>query len=229
MCKPASMVLTQHKVFSSKRTDAHAEIIREFELTESVAGKICLLKVEITPTGGDMSKPLADWQYRVDQEVDALPEWFDAAECEKRTRQHLADVWAKERLVLSGQVRTIQELECVFACGSSQVTAYGSSQVTACDSSQVTAIDSSHVTAYGSSRVTACGSSQVTAYDSSQVSAYDSSHVTACHGNATVSCYCKFSIKLTGVCAVVIDRTLSKAKCYVGTAKTRTIKIGGGK
>jgi len=32
MCRPASFVLTEHKVFWSKKSDSHEDIIREFGL-----------------------------------------------------------------------------------------------------------------------------------------------------------------------------------------------------
>lgn len=48
MCKPASFIIADNgkKVFWLKWTDSHEEIIKEFGLTESVAGKITIVRAE---------------------------------------------------------------------------------------------------------------------------------------------------------------------------------------
>ena len=203
MCEPASFVVVKGpKALWSKRSDAHTEIRTDHGVPENGIGHPSSVQVEITPAGRNYALPLKDWTFRFDQTE--LPEWWDAVEAEKECRSELEN-WAKARLFVNrnGEVRD----GCVFACGSSTVTAYGSSTVTAYDSSTVTAYDSSTVTAYGSSTVTA----------------YDSSKVTACEGSATVSVYCAFSCKLTGALAVIINRIGKKAKCYVGTEKTQIV------
>ena len=75
MCEPASFVLTRDKVFWSRKTDSHTEIIAEFGLHEDGARGPNVLKVEITPPGGDMRKPLAEWIYHIDQDIKR--EWAD--------------------------------------------------------------------------------------------------------------------------------------------------------
>ena len=49
MCRAASFVVTKDKVFWSKMTDSHEEIIREFDLCPEVAGKACVVRCEIVP------------------------------------------------------------------------------------------------------------------------------------------------------------------------------------
>jgi len=87
MCKYASFVLTKDKAFWSKNTESHEEIICEFNLceTDSTKTRINILRVEISPV--KIFSNLSKWEYKVDQ--DLRPEWFDAAECEKRTRAAL--------------------------------------------------------------------------------------------------------------------------------------------
>ena len=113
----------------------------------------------------------------------------------------------------------------VTACDRSKVTAYDGSKVTACDRSTVKACDSSTVTACDSSTVTACDSSTVTAYDSSKVTACDrskvtacdSSKVTACEDNSTLITYIKIEKSVIhSANAVIVDRSVTPPKCYVG-------------
>jgi hypothetical protein len=174
MCKPASFVLTKDRVFWSIWSDSHEEIIREHSLVESTAGRVNILRVEVTPPNCDFKAPLEKWAYRVDQ--DLRPKWHDKEDDEKRAREELKK-WFETRVILSGS-REIKEGN-LLALGDSQVTARDSSQVTAMDRSQVTARDSSQVTARDRSQITAMDRSQVTARDSSQVTALGDSQVTA--------------------------------------------------
>jgi hypothetical protein len=185
MCKAASFVVTKDKVFWSKKTDSHEDIIREFGLSPEVAGKICVLRCEIVPPINERyDLPAKDWIYKTDQQEDKLPEWFDAVDVEKRCRESLSE-WIKARVFVGVECDIHDTVAFAFkaskvaACGSSKVTARGSSTVAARDSSTVTAWDSSTVTALGSSTVTAWESSTVTARDSSTVTALGSSTVTA--------------------------------------------------
>jgi hypothetical protein len=196
MCKPASFVLTKDRVFWSIWSDSHEEIIREHSLVESTAGRVNILRVEVTPPNCDFKAPLEKWAYRVDQ--DLRPKWHDKEDDEKRAREELKK-WFETRVILSGS-REIKEGN-LLALGDSQVTARDSSQVTAMDRSQVTARDSS----------------QVTARDSSQVTARDSSQVTEVNGTPTVSIWDSAkAAKPIGAMAVVIDRTGEKIKVIKG-------------
>ena len=101
MCRPASMVVTRDKVFWSELSDSHDEIIREFGLTDEVAGRITLVRVEITPPEDNFSAPLDQWIFRVDQ--DLLPEWAekDVDKVEARTRDVLV-CWAAQKVLTEG-------------------------------------------------------------------------------------------------------------------------------
>lgn len=96
MCKYASFVLTKDQVFWSKKSESHEEIIRENNLCEcdSSRTRINIVRVEISPVKvwGDLSR----WAYKVDQ--DNVPDWYDAKECEARTRKALAKKVDKQLL-----------------------------------------------------------------------------------------------------------------------------------
>ena len=118
MCHPASFVLTKDRVFWSKKTDSHAEIISEFSLCESIRNESpatcesCTLKVEIVPPReGAFDAPLNEWVFRVDQDI--TPKWFDAAADEKRARAALED-WAKSKLVRANESREVLSGEFVI-------------------------------------------------------------------------------------------------------------------
>ena len=94
MCKFASFVLTKGEEFWSDKSDSHEEIIRENNLHADGAHGPNILRVEISPTNKIKIWPsLKEWTYEVDQ--DRMPEWFDAQECEKRTRAALARRYKK--------------------------------------------------------------------------------------------------------------------------------------
>jgi hypothetical protein len=205
VCNPASFVLTKDAIFWSMKTDSHEEIVAEHKLHADGVRGPNVLRVEIAPPASNRfdADPEA-WRYKVDQ--DLMPPWFDAKECEARTRAALLE-WISARVIREKAKRE---------CRDGVFFAHGSSKVTACDSSEVTA--------YGSSEVTACDSSKVTAHDSSKVTAYDSSKVTACDSHATARLYhSSKSAAPTGPYAVVIDCRGDRAVCITEeTAKKKS-------
>ena len=102
MCNPASFVVTKGKVFWSKTSDSHEDIIDEFELGNlDREFSMNLVRVEITPPDNNYQLPISKWVYSTDQDI--LPEWYDADKCEERARIALTD-WIAEKVVLSGEV-----------------------------------------------------------------------------------------------------------------------------
>ena len=194
MCRPASLIITKERVFWSAKTDSHEQIIREFDLKDEVAGKITLVRVEITPPGGDLSLPLDQWQFHLDQ--DLLPAWYEKAaeEHQGRAMDALAD-WAAQKIVREG-VRVVRDAE-VYAFGSATVRASGSATVRAS----------------GSATVRASGSATVRAFDSATVEAFDSATVRASGSTNGVIYSCK-SVSL-GDAAALIDRRGVKPKLLV--------------
>ncbi len=183
MCAFASFVVTRDRVFWSRHTDGHTDIQQEHKLCEAGVRGANVVNIEIAPPAAGIGAPLEEWQFRVDQ--DMLPDWWNAADGEKRARVALAEL--SQALIVRGGVHEVKEGR-LFAYGNSTVTACGSSTVRACDNSTVTAYDNSTVTACGSSTVRACGNSTVTACDNSTVRAYDNSTVTACDNSTVRAC-----------------------------------------
>ena len=100
MCRPASFIATKGKIWWSKKTDSHEEIINEFKLHQDGALGPNIVRLEIVPPNEhDFDKPLNEWVYKVDQ--DLIPEWYDAVKYEKSARKALKD-WAKAKLILPG-------------------------------------------------------------------------------------------------------------------------------
>jgi len=95
MCKCASFVLTKDHEFWHEKSDSHEEIIALHNLHEGV-GRVNFVRVEISPANNNLSLPLSQWAYRLDENGE-LPEWYDAVDAEKRTRIALKK-WAKAKL-----------------------------------------------------------------------------------------------------------------------------------
>ena len=223
LCAPASFCVNRElKVFWSKKSDAHEDIIEEFDLHVDGVREANFVRVEVVPPKeGAFETPPDQWVFKLDQEN--APSWYDKDKTEKACRIALVD-WAAAKLALSGQVKTIKA-GVLYACGSSAVTAYNKSTVIACDKSTVTACGSSTVTAYNSSTVTAYNKSTVTAYGSSTVIACDKSTVREIIGGC-VRFFCKFSVKISGKMSVAIDMTGDKAICHVGEDEPRVVTGG---
>ena len=96
MCKCASFIITKGpKVWWLPKSDSHIEIITFFKLHADGVQGPNTVAVEISPDGDNLSLPLATWKYKVDQ--DSVPEWYDAADCEKACRDELV-AWAQSKL-----------------------------------------------------------------------------------------------------------------------------------
>ena len=151
MCKFASFVLTKGEEFWSDKSDSHEAIIVEHGLHADGAQGPNILRVQISPTDKIKIWPsLKAWAYRVDQ--DRMPEWFDALECEKRTRAALV------RRYKNG-------FSSVYASGCTSLTtldaknATGSVYASGCTS--LTTLDAKNVTGY----VDATGCTSLTTLD----------------------------------------------------------------
>ena len=149
MCRPASFVLTKDRVFWSKKSDSHEDIIEEFELHSDGVRGPNIVRVEVTHR--DMRTPLSEWKFEVVQ--DELPPWHDPDVDESRARTALIE-WAAHKLVIDRACEVID----------GQVYAYGISRVTAYGSSAVYAYGSSTVKAYGIGTVKACENDATVSY-----------------------------------------------------------------
>ena len=95
MCKAASFVSTKDKVFWSKTSDSHEDIIREFKLHPDGVRGPNIMRTEISPPGDNLSLPSDQWVFKTDQ--NEFPVWFDLDVEEKRCRLALRD-WAECKL-----------------------------------------------------------------------------------------------------------------------------------
>jgi len=117
MCREASFVLTKTKVYWSRTSDSHEEIIAEHKLNESGTRGVNILRVEIVPPHNDYSIPARKWVFGFDQ--DLLPKWANKEKDEKRVRRELAK-WIKAKVILPG--KTIDNLQgcCAYLYGTVQ-------------------------------------------------------------------------------------------------------------
>lgn len=86
MCEPASFVITQPSILWSEKSDSHSDILKENGIVDSSKSPD-FVKVELCAPDGDMSYPLKDWKFFVDQSY--RPEWFNATAEELRVREEL--------------------------------------------------------------------------------------------------------------------------------------------
>jgi len=197
MCAPASMIVTEHKLYWSRKSESHTDIIEEFGLRErNVRGEYLFLPVEITPPEGtDYLTPLNKWVFSIeiwDYERDCVPDWYDRDEVEKRVRAELKR-WYKQKVVKPNQFREIKDEQVicygkVISRGNGNVTVRGKGMVEAYDKSKVIACEDSAVMAYDHSNVEAYHSAMVTVNDYVRASSYNGSFVMSL-GNSVVSAY----------------------------------------
>ena len=98
MCKPASGVFTKgHVAHWSKKSDSHEDIISEFKLCADGVRGPNIVRFEISPNYGDLSLPLDQWKYALDEGQTDLPKWYDPTDGEQAARAMLKD-WAACKL-----------------------------------------------------------------------------------------------------------------------------------
>lgn len=97
MCKPFSAIVTRNSVLWSRTSDRHETIIAENHLNDKTTSPD-FVRVELTPKNGDFRKPIADWEFTVDQ--DFLPDWWSREWAETVTRDE-APKWVVARTITS--------------------------------------------------------------------------------------------------------------------------------
>ena len=178
MCRPASFVLSKDKVFWSKSTDSHEDIIEEFELVVSVASKITILRVEITPPNGDMREPLEKWSFKVDQDI--RPKWFELDKDQTRARAALTK-WYAYRVMLDGN-RELSGNDHVYCLGgelilfgNSSADMYGNSSAVMRENSSAFMWDNSSAVMDGNRRAVMRGNSSSVMHGNSSAVMWDNS------------------------------------------------------
>jgi hypothetical protein len=176
------MIVMQDRVLWSLHTDSHDGILSEYKIPDKVLPP-AFVRVEIAPKDNDLRLPVADWQYKVDQDV--MPTWFDAADVESRARAALPE-WASARLVQEGE--RVVSVGHVYVADRARATLYGRAQATLYGRAQATLYDSAQATLYDSAQATLCDSAQATLYDSAQATLYGSAQATL-YGSAQATLY----------------------------------------
>jgi len=199
MCQFFSAIVTKDSILFNKNIDQHEELVRLAKLDDTTMNPD-FVRVEITPIDKDVfNHDPNNWYFIVDQ--DLIPDWFDKAVAEERTRKALKEV-LKEicfidckdvtirdgRAIVKNSVVKVYNKSIVYAYTDSIVYAYTDSTVKACDNSVVKAYDCSIVKAYDNSIVHANDNTVINAYDDSCVCSYDDSIVKA-HSDSTVKAH----------------------------------------
>ena len=166
MCEPASFILTETNEYWSMKSDSHEDILAEHILAEhnlkdSFGGKPKILRVEITPPGGNFSAPLDQWRYRTDQDV--MPDWFDESVDESRARRALV-AWVAARVFTSGE-HSVTEGR-VWACNNATVRACNNATVRAFNNATVRAFNNAMVEAFNNAMVEAFNNATVIRWSS---------------------------------------------------------------
>lgn len=195
MCELASfMVPRSGPALWSKLSDSHEKIIEEHGLhVDGCRGANCVA-AEITPPDRDFTLPLEQWVFRVDEGF-PLPDWYDAADVERRVREALPE-WVAAKIVLPGQTReTVSDGEIVLAVYGKVERVYGSGRVErVCGSGSVDEV-------YGSGRVG-------WVYGSGSVDeVYGSGSVDEARDYSLIQSYIPLKTKLVGPNAVLVDRS----------------------
>ena len=116
MCQPCSMIVTCDNVYWSRNHENHTKIIEEMNLKEiGLAGKVEIVRIEVTPPNDDFTKPLDQWVFKTDQTDDMLPNWYDAEKAEAAVREKLP-AWLSAKIVLPGQERENHNSGEIIAC-----------------------------------------------------------------------------------------------------------------
>jgi len=103
MCMPASLVVTKDRIFWSKFSESHEDIIEEFHLyADGVCGPN-IVRVGLLPPYADYTKPVEEWLFRVDQ--DYLPHWWFQEKHEEEVREIVEHSWLPAKVVLPGEHR----------------------------------------------------------------------------------------------------------------------------
>ncbi len=118
MCEMASFVVTKTRVFWSKTSDTHEDIIDENKLRErNVRNDILFVRIEISPPNRNYRLPTKKWVYKLDQ--DLLPNWYDEKVVEKRCRAALKG-WYKYCVVPPNKTISVLKLNIKIILGTVQ-------------------------------------------------------------------------------------------------------------
>ena len=136
MCEMASFVITSEKIFWSKKTDSHEEIIREFGIQQDGIRGPNIMRVEVVPPRYNYLLPINKWVYKTDQDI--IPEWYEEEKYKPMVMEYLRD-WVAQKIITADCEKTngnyIVVSGRVILRGSSSAVLWGSSSAELRDSS----------------------------------------------------------------------------------------------
>ena len=168
------MIVTRDNVYWSRNHENHTKILEEVNLKETgLAGKIEIVRIEITPPDKDFTKSLDQWVFKTDPNGDALPDWYDAEKAEATVRGNLP-AWLAAKVVLPGQ----------------EIGKHESGEIVACYGKIKSVYDSATIKdVRGSATIESVGDSATieSVYGSATIkSVYDSATIKSVYGSATI-------------------------------------------
>ena len=208
MCKLKSVIVMKDRVFCPEY-DSHDKMLEELKIKDNeINARKLFVRVELSPTDGDIFSPVDSWNMNVDQDI--KPDWFIES-IDKARVIDAVRAWAENHIYIGKNNFELKENGIYYLKNCKNVTALGDSTVTAWGKSTVTARDNSTVDARDNSTVTACGNSTVIARDKSTVTACDNSTVDA-WDNSTVDAWGKSTVTARDSSTGIIQNTPYAAK-----------------
>ena len=164
MCNFKSFIVLKNRVYVPDG-DSHSDMLRDLGIADDYLNATkTFVRGELLPPHGDMTKPVAEWSLKVDQDI--TPDWW-CTDVDGARARDAVDEWVREHVFTSGE-HTVKD---------GLFYAYNSSTVKAYDNSTINAYDISTINAYNNSTVKAYNNSTIKAYDNSTITACDSSVV----------------------------------------------------
>ena len=202
MCQLKSGIILKNRVFVPEY-DSHTEMLEELGIKDDyLNASKTFIRVELSPTDGDVFSDIDTWKLNVDQDV--MPEWYDEDIYKPQVVEAVKE-WAKDHIhigvdgleIVTGRNHYIKDCKDVQICNNATVECIrGSATVEyICDSATVECI---------------CGSATVECICGSATVEY------IC-GSATVEC-------IRGSATVEYICGSATVECIRGSATVETVK-----
>jgi len=213
MCRMASFVLTKDKVYWSKKSDSHEDIISEYHLNDGE--NISILRAEIVPPNDNYRLPLEKWEYNIDQDI--IPDWYVAPHEEERTRRTLAD-WVAYKIIIVGHREMTDGNYILYSSASAEL--YDSASAKLYGSASAELYGSASAELHGSASAKLHGSASAELYGSASAELYDSASAKL-YGSASAELYGSASAMKYGDC----DVSVADLAICIDRSERDTIKI----
>ncbi len=135
MCQLKSGIILKNRVFVPEY-DSHTEMLEELGIEDNYLGASkTFVRVELSPTDGDVFSDIGTWELRVDQDI--TPEWYDENTYKPQVVEAVK-AWAKDHIhigvdnlkISTGRNHYIKDCKDVQICGNATVkNIYGNATV----------------------------------------------------------------------------------------------------